>query len=512
MMDRATSRGVLRHPLVVTLAIFALAVALCLQTSGLLPNELETLVYAKHWLDPSFIANDWRLDMHPGPRLPFMVVIAPLVAWLPLEQASIIGAILAFLMLACGLGILFTRLGLSALEAIVVVALFFFADQSLAAAEWLFSSFEGKTIAYTLVFCALAAGAGGRLVLAGALLGLATTMHVVVGVWSALCFAVAVLTTSRGDAQQRAFAAGAFVIGALPGVLATLSAQAGSTVPLPPGVTSEYIYVFIRAPHHLDPRGFLGHGPLQEKVEVALALAAGLGFFALPRFLRRSDCRLFVARFVQACLLPAFAGVIASFLPGGEKFLQFYPFRVADTLVPLLGPAVLLALVVPCFPQRPVTVVARVAVAMAAVLLAIRADPRMSAERPPPGFEGAARFIREHAAIGQPVLVSPHLDYAGYWMERPVVALYKFVPHHGSGIAQWYHYMVELAAISPPDSVDRMPRRRPLDAFDRMATEEYLALAARHGARYVVTKPRHEIALPIAFENGRFAVYEVGPQ
>jgi hypothetical protein len=502
------------HPLIIAAAIWVLVLATCLQTSGLLANELETLVYAKHWLDPSYIAGDWRLDMHPGPRLPFMLVLAPLLILLPLGQVSIVGAALGYLLVALGLGALFARLGLSAVEAVAVVGLFLFAQQSVTAGEWIFLNFEGKIIAYTLVLFALAVAARGPLVLAGALLGLATTMHVIVGGWSTLFFAIAVLATSRGDAKERVLAVGAYVIGALPVMIALLTADTTSSSQLPDGVMAEWIYVRLRAPHHLDPRGFLPRRLTQKAVELGLMLSVALAFFALPRFLERSDPRLFVARFVQASFLPWTVGVAASFIPGGEKFQQFYPFRIADSLGLLLASAVVLALVVPRIPTRPLGIAARVAVAITAVVFAYKADPRESPERAPEGFESVAHFIQSHAPVARPVLITPHLDHAGYWMERPVVGLWKFVPHQGALIAEWYNRMVDLAAIIPPDRPGGRPRFAPVGAFNRLSTDEYRTLAAKYGAHYLVLRRRGdlELELPIAFENAEFMVYEIGPR
>lgn len=502
----------LNHPATISLSIFAVVLATCLP-AGLMANTLETLIYARHWIDPTFISDDWRMGHPLGPRLPFTLIVAPFLKVFSIEQVNTAGAVAGYLILAGGLGLLFSRLGLSAIEAVIVIAAFLFARQSIAAGEGIFSILESKTFGYSLVFAAIALASRNRIVLAAVALGLSTTMHVLVGGWAALCLAFAVLATGRGSRRAHGLAVLAFLAGALPGIAAMVPATSADLSPLPDGVTAEYIYVYLRAPHHLDPWAlvhYVHRTPLKQLV-LGLAVCAAVAFFFVPRVIDRSDPRLLVVRFLQASLIPVLAGGIAGFVPGGERFLRFYPFRIADTLFPLLGTAVILSLLLPLVWPGKRGLAIRVATGLTAIAALAIADPswyvRSHFERPPAGFERAANFVRENMPVGQPILVSPHNAFAGYWMERPVVASWKFVPHDQSGLAEWYRRMVDLRAIIPADSATQGPRRHAVGAFEQMATEEYVEIARKYGSSYLIARRREEIALPIVFDSDPFAVY-----
>jgi hypothetical protein len=503
----------LQHPVAIALALFAVILPSCLP-AGLVENTLETLIYARHWLQPDFIANDWRLDMHPGPRLPFVLIVGPFLKLLSIEQLHVAGTAAGFLLLAAALGVLFARLGLSALEAVVVVALFLFANQSLAAGESIFSALESKTFAYALVFGALALTMRGRIVAAAVVLGLAATMNILIGGWAAFCLALAL--TRRITVRQYALAAAAFAIGALPGVAATLAATPGEAAAFPAGVTAEYIYVYVRAPHHLSPRNFVSYAlraPIHYHVILALAVCAAAAFICLPRFVSRADPRLLISRFLLASLVPVIAGGVAALVPGGEAYLRYYPFRLAAGLFPLLGTAVGLALVVPYLSRSRLGTAVRAAAAIAAVGALLIFDPgaraRNAVERPPAGFAEAAAFVRDVAPRGEPVLVSPFIALAGYWMERPVVALWKFVPHDGPGLAEWYERMVDLRVLDPPDSTWQRVRRHYGSGFAGMSAEEYVGLSEKYSARYLVTTRRDDLGLTAVFNGETYAVYDL---
>ena len=210
-----------RRALILAVSLFGLLAVADLRTNGLDGNDIETFVYAKHWLDPTFIRNDWRLDQPPGPRLPFLVLAAPLVRILPIEHAAILGRPLGFALVSLAAALLLVRIGLSPLEGVAVVAAYLALGQSLAAGEWLVGNLESKVVAYACVLVALAT-APTRVVVAGATLGFATTMHLLVGGWATLLLAAAAWWTGVATARERWKAIAAWLLFASPGIAITL--------------------------------------------------------------------------------------------------------------------------------------------------------------------------------------------------------------------------------------------------------------------------------------------------
>jgi hypothetical protein len=478
-----------------------------LRTDGLDDNELETFVYAKHWLDPTFIRNDWRLDQPPGPRLPFLVLAAPLVHVLPIEHAAILGRLLGFTVLSVAVASFLVRIGLSPLEGVAVVAAHLALGQSLAAGEWLVGNLESKVVGYGCVLLALAT-APTRLVVAGAALGFATTIHLLVGGWSTLLSAVAAWWTGVATARERWKAIAAWLLFASPGIAITLLSIEGSAATLRDAVTPEWIYVKFRAPHHLDPGYFLA-GTFA-KARVSLAVLAALLLGALLRLVRPGAPLLLAGRFFQASMALFVVGVVLSFVPGGERFLQLYPFRVGDGLGLLLGLAVAPALAKEWLRTPRARLALLVAVVVTGLAAATRLHPTRHGTVPPPGFDEVARWVKTHTPPGEPVLVSPHITFAGYWLERPVVVQFKFTPHHGGRAREWYERLIDFSGGVRPEMRSFHASREVHQRFMSLPVEAYRALGAKYGARYLVRTGRADLPIAVAYRSAEWTVYDFG--
>jgi hypothetical protein len=478
-----------------------------LKTDGLSENELETLVYAKHWLDPTFIRNDWRLDQSPGPRLPFFVLAAPLVQVLPIEHAAVLGRRLGFALLSVAASFFLVRIGLSPLEGVAVVAAYLALGQSLAAGEWLVGDLESKGVAYACVLLALAT-ASTRLVAAGAALGFATTMHLLVGGWSTIFLAAAAWWTGVGTARERWQAIAAWLLFASPGISLTLLSIGGSAATLRDAVTPEWIYVKFRTPHHLDP-GFFLAGTVA-KVRVSLAVLAALLLVALPRLVRSGGPLLLAGRFFQASMAIFVIGVVLRFVPGGERFLQLYPFRLGDGLGLLLGLAMAPALAKPSLRTARARTVLLLVIVVTGLAAATWLHPTPNGVLPLPGFDEVARWVKAHTPPGEPILVSPHITFAGYWLERPVVVQFKFVPHPGGRASEWYERLVDFSGGVRPKTRGFRASWEVHQRFMSLPPEAYRALGAKYGARYLVRTERADLPFAVVSRSADWAVYYIG--
>jgi len=492
---------------ILAIALFGLLVATSLRIHGLLGNELESFIYTKHWLDPTFIRNDWRLDQSPGPRVPFMAVLTPLLMFLRVEQAVIVGMLLGFALVSIAAALFFLRIRLSLIEGVVVVAAHLALGQSLAADEWLFGPFESKVVAYVCVLTALSTGST-MLVGAGALLGFATTMHPLVGGWSTLFFAAAAWGTQVGTASQRWRAIAAWLLFASPGIVATLISFEGTATALGDGITPEWIYVRFRDAHHLDAVYFLSS--MVKRSRVGLAILGALFCFALPRFVNRGDPLLLIGRFFQAAMVPFVAGVVLSFVPGAELFLQLYPFRVADGLGILLLLSMALALTKAHLQSRKSRIVFRLIVVAVGLAVAVTLpDPPRHGETPPPGFNEIARWVKAHTPPDEPVLVSPRMTFAGYWLERPVVVLFKFPPHRGRAVSEWYERIIDFCGGARPNQRSSDASREVHERFMSMSAQAYQLLGTKYGARYLVRPERPDLPFAVAHTSAGWAVYHL---
>jgi hypothetical protein len=463
-------------------------------------NELDTLSLALHRLDPGFLAGDFRLSLPSGVRLPFQVVLSPLLRILPLAGVSIVGRLGLYALLAGALGRLAAKLDLGVEETLMAGALYALAGQEIAAGEWMAGALESKSLAYACVLWGLDGALGQRWPRAGACLGLAFTFHPLVGMWSALALALALLGAPRSAFLR---AGPAFLLAASPGLWLSGRLLRDSAPSIGMG---RWVYVYFRHPHHLCPDWFL-NGPAP-CLRLAVALAACAVSFKVP-FLTAAQRTM--ARFARATLAIFVLGLLVSRLPRAEWFLSAYPFRVGDTLFPLIGFALLVRQVF----QRRTSALARdariVGAAGAGVLslVALHRDlaERDAMDRAP--VRAAYAWVRDHTPGDALVLCSPALDYAGLLMGRPTVASARAVPTAPAAVVAWYRRLVDLNGGQAPRARG-FPAFRELDAgFEALSPAEIDALARAYHARYLLRRSDPALPYEALYDDGRWAVFRL---
>ena len=184
-----------------------------------------------------------------------MRTLGALVSAIGYAPAQIVARLLTVAGYALVLPPLFSVLGLSALDAAVVVMSMALLGQDIVGGEWLFSGYEAKVAAYILVLWALHLVLEERLTAATLLFVGATYFHFLVGgFWFAAAMALRLIDAPRNlRSAARAVALYATLVAPLCGVivwfrLADHSAALARDVP-PPDV----IYSIIREPHHQSP-------------------------------------------------------------------------------------------------------------------------------------------------------------------------------------------------------------------------------------------------------------------
>jgi hypothetical protein len=289
-------------------------------------NELDTFALALHRIDPSYIPGDFRLAMESGARLPFQLLLTPLLRHLPLIQVSIIGRLALYALLAGAYGRLARKIGLDVVETLIVGAIYVLIGNDICTSEFIVVGVESKALAYAGVFWGLDAIIDRRWASAGACFGLAVTIHPAVGSWSALA-AIAPLWRPPREAWRRGLPV--FLVTAAPGVVLNLPTVVDTSAQTDLGT---WAYVYFRHPHHLVPSCFLKWPDdlLRFAIAVALALRSLSIDFA-------TAAERTIARFSRATLVIFVIGVYLSVMPNAACFLYTYPFRIGDTLFPLFA-------------------------------------------------------------------------------------------------------------------------------------------------------------------------------
>ncbi|MBV9841442.1 MAG: hypothetical protein JOY99_07935 [Sphingomonadaceae bacterium] len=406
-------------------------------------------------------------------------MIGELVGLVGYEAAHLILAVLIALLLGYALYRVTRALGLSALEALCLLFLFYASGQALMGGEGFLSGVETKTFAYAFGLLALADVTEARWLRATLWAALATYMHFEVGgLWFAI--AAAFLLLVHRDWRSPLAMCGLYALLTLPelGVL-VLDQHVSAAAMRPTGSPSaDYIYTVIRNAHHIAP--FAAVDGWRE------GLARGLGYAVLimlvaARAARSDRPRLRTLGWLTM-LLAAYMFVAAglSWLDRDTGALgKFYLFRPASALF-------LLALIMGFALWREMARGAEfgrllpIAAIMAVIFIQGLTRPLNGQERPLDARERAmVTAVATRTRPDDVVLLDPATDTrAGLsrQLDRQTLVVWKFVPTAPADIYRWWDLIKRRSATF---SGDCTATRGLADYL--VATEHSVATAARCG-------------------------------
>lgn len=364
-------------------------------------NEPHYLTKAKHFWDAAWCSRDPFLQSA-NAHYVFYATIGVLTRYFSLEQAAWIGRVLGWLLLSSGWTALASRLLPFRWGALWSAWVFLaFAALGNWSGEWVVGGIEAKVLSYGCGWWSLASALSGHPIRAAAWSGAAVSFHPVVGIWNTVAVAGALFVhdwriwrvVRQTDWKELVCCGLVWLLLAAPGLIPAVSMLRGANKAQ--SYAADYIQVFHRLAHHLDPWRFSTTGywsyaallglsivlyrivPGRDRVCTQVASGtqdsrpAGRTVSASgPRTLRRDNLvgdverwRL-AARYVFAAVMIALGGVairavpeVARWLRDSNVFpaardglegwiqfkphlaglLKFYPFRLADVAVPWMA-------------------------------------------------------------------------------------------------------------------------------------------------------------------------------
>ena len=518
-------------------------------------NEPHYLCKAKHFWQHAWCAKDFFLES-PNAHTVFYVAVGWLTRWLSLAQTAWIARAMAALVLAVGWASLTSRLLAARWSPLAACWLFLaFASCGNLSGEWLVGGVEGKVFSYGFLFASLGQVLRDRIVLAGALAGLALSFHPVVGAWGVLAFAGGSLlqrgvrSAERGAKEQlpsasltvpcrsalraprSALALTLLAVLSLPGLIPVVLLLL-EPAPAATKYSATYLQVYYRLAHHLDPMLF----PLHAYAGYAVLLV--LGVFLSRGESPAAERRLF-RRIVGWSVLFAFAGLLigwgprpANLMPYFDErmhLLKFYPFRLADVLVPLaVSIAALGWLERKCGEPdqnsesasktvsgaangaepgglRPPLRKQMTGVGLCALLFVLalgRAHSNVEVNRYSGEFRAdwisACRWIDKH--LPADVLVqAPHNGWAFKWFAgRAEYVAFKDCPQDAAGIVEWNRRLLFLKKWYEDRYVDQF-----------YSADELRGLRRETGITHLLTDRLGPLELEPVYRNETFQVYDL---
>ena len=510
-------------------------------------NEPHYLTKARQYADAAWCAGDFFLESSDVQTVYFQL-LGP-IAKRSLFWAAVVGRVTGYGLLALG-WTLFVRTLLKRRFAPVIALCLLLGMVAIGnfSGEWLVGGIESKVYSYGFVFLSLAGilKKQPQLLRSGAWCGAAILLHPVVGMWHLLGLAFGNLfqrihirqmsmNTNRLFAPAIRFGIPCLLI-ALPGLVPAIQVVTNSEADGEVRATGNYLQVFGRLKHHLDPLWI--HAESWGMYALLMILFVALRW----RFVREDAATLqdeatndsaatdscsainVFHRYVMATALFAIVGVFVGLgpRPASQMFawqfrtllLKFYPFRLFDLMLPIACVIGVLSLArfggeansdrltgpdsQSSARRRWLSFLAVAAFSMTLIAPYYDRHPdRLNAEVRT-DWHDACDWIRNN--LPQNVLVmTPSRNFGFKWYaERPEFVSYKDCPQDALGIVEWNRrlwFMQNWAS----DNYD-----------DKKYSREEINLLAAEGITHVVAKrlgPMENVE-PI-YRNNSYRIFEV---
>ena len=439
--------GWIEHPAVLIVALVFVLLCLIPPDGALSDNEEDYFQLAARSVAAAPVSPESAVFDSAPHRFLADHLLGWLVAAAGFDAAQVLARALAAIAYALALGAVFRRIGLDALDAVLVVIVFALLGQTLFGGEWLFGGAEAKVAAYGFVLAGLAVLMGGKSFARAALLfAAATYFHFLVGIFWFFAGIALRFVEERRDLGRVAAATGLFLLLVAPliGVIAwaRLGADGAAAAGTPP---PDVIYAIIRAPHHVAP--FLDADTFRAQWLPGYLLALGMLVGCAVIWRAAEAVRLRALALWLALLLAYLVlALVPAYVDRGAGVLgKFYLFRPA-ALVLLLWLA-LVAAFLDELGARHWRGVRLGALALVAPLFLLDAAGRIAGDREAWAAhaaeeEGVAEFLAQNAGGGAVVLIDPQLEFAFLDFERrsghPMLVAWKFAPTGVAEIVEWY--------------------------------------------------------------------------
>lgn len=493
-------------------------------------NEVDVLPLARQYADPTWIPGDWYLNQPPGYRMLFQTLFGKLAASWGFLATSLIGRLFCYTLISSGLVLLAGQMGLSLPLLLLAVGLFLYLypEQGIAASEWIAKSLEAKSLSYGFLLLAIGLMLQRRYRWMALLLGLATSFHVLVGGWAFVAIWGWLFLRRRNDFTDLRFLGSILLIYLAGSVFALPPILHQLLTPNPPAtIQPSYIYVFVRLPHHLNPLSWQWDWWIKPLIYlIVLAFSVWLLQRQQVRFSKQYAACIGLAEFTLITLVPFMLGLVIAPFDSQGIFLQYYPFRLGDVMLPLNT-----SLLFACAIEQTLTGRARKGLLLVCILIlswmcstqAVRFQKQLVAVQQfpskeqgvDPEWKAICAWVRNHTPKNAVVVSSP-VEFENFsWLtERPTIAKFKLLPQTKTGIVAWYERLVDLSGNLDPwskltsnkDNRNQI-KKRLTTAYNNLTTAGAKNLMLKYRADYFITRIAHKLDLPIAYHNSLYILY-----
>ena len=428
--------------------LFVPLLALYLPSSIWTGNEENYFQLAYRRVDPEAFSPWSAVFDHSNARFIGEFLYGKLVALFGYESAHSIARWGSAVLYATSLAAMFASVRLSIIESAAVVMVFHMLGEEILGGEWLFDGSEPKTLAYALIFFAVALANLGRWRTAFVVSAGATWLHFLAGGFWSLALGLCAAWQLRRDWRVafQPLTIYILLISPLLGIIAHDQLAAVSDLPMPivsnmTPLDTDRIYAWRNA-HHVSP--FVNPAIFPHwRRHIAYLVIALVAFLLIWRRRPVSALLLPLAGFGLAELVLALA---ISYLDQDRLALaKLYLFRPSSVTLLLMLSAALIA-IRSAMPRRfsAFGTWALVLLTLQGLQLEYRRDRELGQSMNVPHQAELIEVVRTSSTANEIVLLDPALDptLPGIRLHRligrPTVFAQKFVPTAPQDIQRWY--------------------------------------------------------------------------
>ncbi|NET58446.1 MAG: hypothetical protein F6K47_20510 [Symploca sp. SIO2E6] len=495
-------------------------------------NEVYALPLARQYADPTWVPGDWYYNEPAGYRLLFVALFGHLaVAW-GFLATSIIGRLIYYTLISSGLVLLARKLGISLAPLLVGIGLFLYVNhyQGMAAQEWLVGGVEAKSFAYGFFLLAIRLMLGGSYRLMALMLGLAASFHVLVGGWAFLAVVGWLLWRRKQDFADISYLGSVLLIYLVASGFAIWPVVQQLFTRIPSDyIDPSYLFVFVRAPHHLNPLSWDSDWWL---LPLAYLLVLAISWFLFQRQQQSEQsspqhiARKSLAEFTLITLVPFVLGLAITPLDTQGQLLQYFFFRLGDIMLPLNSCLLLVCALEQTFigsKQRLFSLFCILLLSIAVSILSFNFYHSLLAVTQFPGKEQGVEpewqdmctWIKTNTPHNT-LVISPPVEFVNFtWLtERPTIVKFRLLPSVSASLIEWIERLNDLSGdLNPWPSEDSKEDNRGeirhalTTGYYSLQTPQVESLMLKYHANYFVTRSEHQLELPIAYQNSLFVFY-----
>lgn len=459
-------------------------------------ENIYLLLPYKIW-NSNFLLNDWTFENPFLAHAVFNIFISFFTLFFSVEALGWFGRVICWILTIIPLFKIGRGYNIPHWIISVSILLWIIQGQSIVGNEWVFNSFEAKSISYLFLTYALLGILKNRDVLSSILLGLTFSFHAIVGFWSILAVLLSMILM-RYHFKRIIKIIFYISIASLPGIVFYILTFIGDSSTSM--VNSKYI-VLMSQPFHLDPFSW---------VKRDILLTYLLFIFNSLYYLRNKDNKTITLLYYFQFFLGIFftLGLICRYFEC-YNFLRLYPCRLFPLFVLLFFFYSFMSIFynksLKSYKELIFTIgmlsIMSLKPPFGAVFEEIRFNYRMWT-RNDNNLEKSLKWIGKNTLNGSIIIAPPWEKNVWYLSKRAQIANFEYIPL--SRFNEWQNRIVTL--VGKIEDFNRADQIQEMEKFyNSLTTTDIISISNEFGADYLISKNYY--FFPVMFDSGSYKVY-----